>query len=579
VKGPRKANTTGVNESKKPEESLPAGQQRVLKDSEVVQAECAAVAQGEVMVGSVDIRCGADQADIKAIVTRVVSEFDLPSVVKQLRQGAVGDDPLIQALAKALPLTHASILRLLAIVARTDVSPEGAAEELATLAQRHIRLVWRVGQLRSDSPVVGALRDQAAAAIAQGDYPGAEALLAKAEAELSVAQGTKPEAQAKRPRRRPPNDEFEALKPFTEVLSLLQTNHVDGIDLKGVVYGAIRGLLRVGDPIGAFLPPDLYREMQGNEAQETGGVGLELTVQGQQLIVMTPVDGTPAERAGLRPGDRILRIDNEPTPGIPLLDVVRKLRGPLGTPVILTIWRQEFTEPIDVPLMRERIAIANITFQDIGDGIAHVRMRHFNRGAAEEIQKTLVELDRQRTTALVLDLRNNPGGLLKEAVEVADLFLHQGQRVVETRGRVANQNMQFVAKGQNLWQHPVTVLVNEGSAGASEIVAGALQEWKRAVIVGVPTFGHGFIHTIIPLADGSGLKLTTARYFTPQGHAIQGKGIVPDIVVDQPKPIGDTNPTGELRQESIGSEGKRRVSPRADMQLDRALETLKARGL
>jgi carboxyl-terminal processing protease len=286
-----------------------------------------------------------------------------------------------------------------------------------------------------------------------------------------------------------------------------------------------------------------------------------------------------ADKGGLRPGDRILQIDGQPTAGLPLLDAIRKLRGPLGTPVILTIWRPELSELLEVHLIREKIAITNITFQDIGDGIAHVRMRHFNKGAAEEIQKTLVELDKQRITALVLDLRNNPGGLLKEAVEVADLFLEQGQHVVETRGRVANQNMQFIAKGQNMWQRPVTVLVNEGSAGASEIVAGALQAWKRAVIVGVPTFGHGFIHTIIPLADGSGLKLTTARYFTPQGHAIQGKGIVPDIVVDQPKPIGDTNPTGELRQEISGSEGKRHVSLRADMQLDKAVETLRARGL
>jgi carboxyl-terminal processing protease len=206
-------------------------------------------------------------------------------------------------------------------------------------------------------------------------------------------------------------------------------------------------------------------------------------------------------------------------------------------------------------------------------------MRHFNQGAAQELQKTLADPARQRTTALVLDLRNNPGGLLQEAVDVAGLFLKKGQRVVETRGRVANQNQQFVAKGQKIWQGPVTVLVNEGSAGSSEIVAGALQEWKRAVIVGVPTFGLGFVHTIIPLSDGSGLKLTTARYFTPQGRSIQGRGIVPDLMVDQAKPLDDTNLPGELRQDSSGSGETRRVSPRADMQLDKAVEALRSRGL
>jgi carboxyl-terminal processing protease len=255
------------------------------------------------------------------------------------------------------------------------------------------------------------------------------------------------------------------------------------------------------------------------------------------------------------------------------------LRGPLGTPVILTIWRPELREPIDVHLLRERIAIANVAVQALGDGIAHVRMRHFNRGAAQELHKALAEHSRQGITALVLDLRNNPGGLLQEAMEVVDLFLEKDQRIVVTRGRVANQNQQFVAKGQRMWQGLVTVLVNEGSAGASEIVAGALQEWKRAVIVGVPTFGYGFIQTIIPLADGSGLKLTTARYFTPQGHAIQGKGITPDLVVEQPKPQADTNPTGTLRQERSGRGSTSLVSPTADVQLQRAVETLRAKGL
>lgn len=294
---------------------------------------------------------------------------------------------------------------------------------------------------------------------------------------------------------------------------------------------------------------------------------------------MTPLDGTPAERRGLRIGDRILQIDGQPTAGMPLLEARRKLWGLAGTPVILTIWRQELSELVEIYLIRERIAITHITFQDLGDGVAHVRMRHFHKGAAQELQKTLAEQDRQRIAALVLDLRNNSGGLLHEGIDVADLFLEKGQRIVETRGRVANQNKQYVAKGQNIWQGSVTVLVNEGSAGSSEIVAGALQEWKRAVIVGVPTFGLGFVHTIIPLADGSGLRLTAARYFTPQGHSIEGKGIVPDMVVEQLKPKGDTNPTGELRQESSGRGGKRRVSRRADMQLDRAVETLRARGL
>jgi hypothetical protein len=347
AKRPPEADTSEAPAQQKAEEATPAAQQRVLNDAEVVQAECAAVARGELAIGQVELRCGADQADIKAIVARVVSEFDLPSVLRQLREGAAGDDPLIQALAKDLPLTHASILRLLAMLAATDVPSERAAEELATLAQHHIRLVWQIGRLRSAAPQVGALRDQAAAAVAQGDYPRAEALLAKAEAERRVAQGVTPEAQHARPKHRSQRDEYEDLRSFTEVLSLLQSTHVDGINLRDVIYGAIRGLLRVGDPIGAFLPPDLYQEMQGNEPQGAAGVGLELTMRDEQLTIVTPLDGTPAVRGGLRMGDRILQIDGQPTAGMPLLEARRKLWGRAGTPVILTIWRQDLSELLE----------------------------------------------------------------------------------------------------------------------------------------------------------------------------------------------------------------------------------------
>jgi carboxyl-terminal processing protease len=573
---PPQANKPTVDGRGKREESTPAGQQRVLNEADVVQAECATVARGAITVGTVDLRCGPDQADIAAIVARVASEVDLPRVVEQLRRGAAAEDVVIQALAKELHLTRASVLRLLVLLAGTEASPERTAGELATLADRHTSLVWRLGQVRSDDPVIGALRDQAAAAIAQDDYPRAETLLSKAEAELKVAQASKPQVQVKNPE--PPESElYRALRTFTEVLSLLESNHVDEINPRDVMYGAIRGMLRAADPTDSFSPPDVSKEIQENEWQGTAGVGLELTIQDQQLIVVTPLDGTPAERGGLRPGDRILKIDGQPMPGIPLLDARRRLWGPAGTPVILTLWRQELRELFEVRLIRERVSIRNVAFQDIGDGIAHVRMRHFNKGAAQELRKTLMVLNRQRIAAFVLDLRNNPGGLVQEAIEVVDLFLENGQDIVETRGRVANQNKKFVATGQRIWKGPMAVLVNEGSAGASEIVAGALQDWKRAGILGVPTFGKGFIQTIIPLNDGSELRLSTARYYTPQGHAIQGQGISPGIVVEQPKTKGDMNAPMALRQQSPESEAKALTNLSTDVQLQQAVQTLRMR--
>src|SRR5262249_37828191 len=273
----------------------------------------------------------------------------------------------------------------------------------------------------------------------------------------------------------------------------------------------------------------------------------EITLRDDILTVVSPIDGTPAHRAGLLAGDRIVKIDGLSTKDMQLVDAVKKMRGKPGTKVTISVVREGWTEPKDFDIQREQIRVQSVRSQDLGGGIEYVKLRQFQEQTAHDLDQTLEKFDKGGMKALVLDLRNNPGGLLTSAVEVTEKFVEGGKLVVYTEGRVRNQNMRFSAHAKKTFSSiPMVVLVNQGSASASEIVAGALQDYGRAIVVGTQTFGKGSVQTIIPLSDGSGLRLTTAKYFTPKGRSIHGKGITSDIVVEVPKDPNGKPPTPSL---------------------------------
>ena len=382
------------------------------------------------------------------------------------------------------------------------------------------------------------------------------------------------------------DDTYDTLKVFSEVLTLVRHNYVESTNSRELIFGAIRGMLEGLDPHSSFMPPELYKEMQIETQGSFGGLGIEITVRERYLTVVAPIEGTPADRAGIVAGDRIIRIDGAPTKDMTLVDAVRKLRGPKGTPVAITILR-EGQDPFDVTVTRDIIEVHSVRMSDLGDGIGYVRLISFQERTSRDLQDELKALREKGMRGLVLDLRNNPGGLLTQAVQIADLFLEKGKLIVYTEGRAKSQNLSFVDQHDNPQDFPMVVLVNKGSASASEIVAGALQDHQRAVVVGTQTFGKGTVQTVIPLNDGSGLRLTTAKYFTPNKRAIDGAGLTPDIVVEPPKPPTTTKnqgPTKDRRQETIGEQegdpsrplGRSAPDPKNDPQLGRAVEVLKA---
>ena len=396
-------------------------------------------------------------------------------------------------------------------------------------------------------------------------------------------------------------DTYERLKVFTEILSLIQSHYVDEINSKEVIYGAVKGMLDTLDPHSSFMPPEAFKEMQVETQGSFGGLGIEITVKDRMLTVVAPIEGTPADRAGLQPGDRIVRIEKETTRDMTLAEAVRKLRGPKGTKVTIGILREGQADVLEVTLVREVIEVKSVRSKELGDGIFYARVASFQERTAKGLEQALEQGVKDGATAVILDLRNDPGGLLNQAVAVSGMFLDKGQLIVYTQGRLKNQDMRFNADyPYSLPKLPMVVLVNGGSASASEIVAGALQDWKRAVILGTKTFGKGSVQTVIPLSDGSGLRLTTAKYFTPKGRSIHGLGLVPDIVVELPKPEVTARPregeTGRPAQTQVPAQGERPrdqrigdqegsgveigrrevADPTKDVQLQRAIEILKA---
>jgi len=371
---------------------------------------------------------------------------------------------------------------------------------------------------------------------------------------------------------------YEQLKVFTEALSYVESNYVEEVEPNKVIHGAIRGMLRTLDPHSSFMPPDVYREMQVETEGRFGGLGIEITMRDDVLTVVSPIEGTPAFRAGIQPGDQIIKVDGESTKEMSLVDAVKKLRGPEGSSVTLAIFRQGFTEPKDFTLSRAVIQIKSVRWTKLQDDIGYIKLRSFHKTTEEELEEALRDLGEQQIKALVLDLRNNPGGLLEQAIAVANVFLEGGQLIVYTKGRLPNQNMKGFAKSEGFHvTYPIAVIINGGSASASEIVAGALQDLNRATVLGTQSFGKGSVQTIIPLSDGSGLRLTTAKYYTPKGSEIHGKGITPDIVVEKPQEV--ENQEGEQKS----PRSRRQIElPGDDLsddpQLQKAVDFLKTRG-
>lgn len=332
-------------------------------------------------------------------------------------------------------------------------------------------------------------------------------------------------------------NDYESIELFTDVLAIVKKSYVEEVDTKKLIYGAINGMLSALDPHSSFMPPETYKELKLDTKGEFGGLGIEISIKDGMLTVISPIEDTPAYRAGVKSGDQIVKIDDKFTKDLTIMDAVKRMRGNKGSKVTLTIMREGFDKPKEFPLVRDIIQVKSVKFKMLDDGYGYVRIAQFQEKTADDLQKALSSLNetsKGKLRGLVLDLRNDPGGLLDQAVKVSEVFLDEGKLIVYTEGREKDAQMRFSSrKGDKQPNYPIVALINSGSASASEIVAGALQDHKRAVVMGVQSFGKGSVQTIIPLSDNSGLRLTTAKYYTPSGRSIQAKGITPDIVVER----------------------------------------------
>ncbi len=390
--------------------------------------------------------------------------------------------------------------------------------------------------------------------------------------------------------------EYETLETFTNILAIIRKNYVDEVKTEDLLLGAIDGMLNSLDPHSTYLSPDLYKELQMETQGKFGGLGIEITVRDGILTVISPIEDTPAFKVGIKAGDQIVKIESEFTKDMTLMQAVKKMRGPKGSKITISVKRKGTPELLDFTIIRDTIRIRSVRSRLLENHYGYVRIAQFQQRTHRDVQKALEKLAKEggEIKGLVLDLRNNPGGLLTQAVEVSDLFLNSGL-IVYTEGRLEHQKQKFIAHKKNSWsEFPMVVLVNGGSASASEIVAGAMQDHKRAIVLGTKTFGKGSVQTIRPLDDRSALRLTTGRYFTPKGRSIQAKGIEPDIVLENlprqqsrartPRPVlREENLPGHLEtdedtndeQEKKAEQASREKSLENDAQLKRALELLK----
>ncbi|MBI4041820.1 MAG: S41 family peptidase [Deltaproteobacteria bacterium] len=409
-----------------------------------------------------------------------------------------------------------------------------------------------------------------------------------------------------------PPSHYEKIGILLKVLNYVENNYVEEVKVDDLMYGAIKGMLSTLDPHTNFLPPDLFREMKVDTSGEFGGLGIEITIRDDVLTIITPLEGTPADRAGLKANDRIIKIEGDYTDKMTIMEAVSKMRGKKGTPITITIIRKGLEEPKGYRIVRDTIKIQAIKKELLEAVYGYIRILTFQEKTSRDLRQALVDLTKEAKKiqtqqkmpevglkGLILDVRNNPGGLLDEAVKVADLFLDKGE-IVSTVGRnKTNKDIEYAHKS-GTWEYlPMVVLVNGASASASEIVAGALQDHKRALVVGTKTFGKGSVQQVIELDDKSGLKLTVAKYYTPSGRSIQEQGLEPHLMIEQRDPkilkeedekLKGNKPKwreadlpGHIKGESNGEEKEEVVVPltekeviKYDYQLQQALGYLKS---
>ena len=383
-------------------------------------------------------------------------------------------------------------------------------------------------------------------------------------------------------------DTYASLETFANIIAIVQKNYVEEVSTEDLIEGAIDGMMSSLDPHSAYLTPELFRELQVDTRGTFGGLGIEITIRDEVLTIIAPIEDTPAYRAGIKPGDEIIKIDGQLTKGMSLMKAVSLMRGTKGTDVVLTLHREGVPELFDVKLTREIIRVKSVKDTKLyDDRYGYVRVVQFQEGTSRELASAIKDLEKQapgKLQGLIVDLRHNPGALLNEAVKVADSFLDAGL-IVYTEGRIDSQKQRFLARNDGDEPDvPIVVLVDEGSASASEIVAGALQDHKRAILVGTKTFGKGSVQTILPIGHDSALRLTTARYYTPSGRSIQATGIEPDVRVEPVVRVAKATERFEVHEKDLSGhiENEQAVSDApadavtvGDPQIERALDLLK----
>ncbi|TYB33772.1 MAG: S41 family peptidase [Flexistipes sinusarabici] len=326
---------------------------------------------------------------------------------------------------------------------------------------------------------------------------------------------------------------YQNLETLTDAINIIEKNYVEDVKMETLIQGAVKGMLSELDPHSSYLTPEMFKEFKVETKGEFGGLGITISIKDNILTIISPIEDTPADKAGLQAGDKIIKIEGKPTTNITLEEAVDKLRGKPGTKVTITIFREGKDKPFDVTITRDIIKIKAVKSKVI-DNLGYIRLTQFKQEASKETSKALKKLEEQNVEGLILDLRNNPGGLLSEAVRVSSIFLPEDKTVVYTKDRDGTEkHLKTRDTEANEEKLPMVVLINEGSASASEIVSGALQDYKRALVIGQTSFGKASVQTIIPMGNDSAIKITTARYYTPNGQSIQNVGIKPDIMVKQ----------------------------------------------
>ncbi len=330
------------------------------------------------------------------------------------------------------------------------------------------------------------------------------------------------------------NEEYDKLRVYSDVLSIIETNYVNEKKNSEIIYESIKGMVKNLDPNSSFMPPRIYNELQVETKGEFGGLGIEISIKDRYLTIVSPIEDTPAFRAGLKPGDKIIKIEDNSSKDMDIMSAIKLMRGEPGTKINITIERKGLKKPKSFNITRAIINIKSVKLKVIDNNYGYIRITQFQESTTNEFKNALnsLLLNEYKITGLIIDLRSNPGGLLTQAVSIIDQFLDEGL-IVYTDGRIESQNLEYHAKNDlRKYSFNIVILVNEGSASASEIVAGSLQDHKRAIVIGRKTFGKGTVQTIFPLIDGSGLRLTTAKYYLPSHRTIHGTGIEPDITID-----------------------------------------------